>query len=157
MQMYTFPPVCRITFLFFPGLRELLTTEDTEDTDVRDINSISYDIIGAAIKVHSSLGPGLLESIYEVCLIHELNKSGYRVESQKPIAVVYNGMQMKIGFRIDLLVDEQVIVEIKAVDNLVPVHTAQLMTYLKLTKLNLGLLINFNVVHLRNGIKRVIL
>lgn len=124
---------------------------------MKDLNQLSYDVIGAAYKVHSALGPGLLESIYEACLVHELSKTGYRLDVQKPLPVYYDGIFLNAGYRLDILVDERLIVEIKATDGLSPIHTAQLLTYLKLTKLKLGLLINFNVVHLREGIKRVIL
>jgi GxxExxY protein len=119
-------------------------------------NDISHRIIGAAIDVHRELGPGLLESAYEECLAHEMYLRGMDFERQKIIPVIYKGITIDVGFRLDFLVAHQVIVELKAVDALVPVHQAQLMTYLKLTQCNLGLLINFNTTRLTNGVKRVI-
>jgi GxxExxY protein len=124
------------------------------DMDV--INKISYEVVGAALKVHSQLGPGLLESVYEVCLIHELVKKGYVVESQRPLPVVYDSIRLNAGFRIDLLINGIFVVEIKSVDALHPIHTAQLLTYLRISGLKLGLLINFNVEHLKEGIKRIV-
>ena len=109
------------------------------------------------MKVHSALGPGLLESTYEACLVHELKKQGLAVLSQVALPVEYDGMTIELGYRIDLLVEATVIVELKAVDKITPVHQAQLLSYLKLGRKKLGLLINFNVEHLKDGIKRVIL
>ena len=120
-------------------------------------NIISGKIIEAAMKVHTALGPGLLESAYEACLIHELKKFGLKVLSQVALPVLYDGVQIELGYRIDLLIEDSVIVELKAVDKITAVHQAQLFSYLKLSNKKLGLLINFNVVHLRDGIKRVIL
>ncbi len=108
------------------------------------------------MKVHSSLGPGLLESTYEVCLEHELRKTGIAVERQVALPVRYDGVQIDCGYRTDLLVERKIIIELKAVDKLAPIHEAQLLTYLKLAGLNLGLMINFNVLHLREGIKRIV-
>jgi GxxExxY protein len=113
-------------------------------------------VIGAAIAVHRELGPGLLESAYEACLVYELRQRGVRVEQQIPRPVFYKGLQLECGYRLDLLVEDQVIVELKAVEALLPIHEAQLLTYLKLRKLRLGLLINFNVPILKNGIKRLL-
>jgi len=121
------------------------------------LNSISYDIIGAAYSVHSALGPGLLESTYEVCLEYELVKMGYKVERQKPLPVNYDGVQLDAGYRIDLLVEDRVIVELKSVSEVIPLFKAQLMTYLKLSGLTLGLLINFNVMDLKQGITRIVM
>ena len=121
------------------------------------LNLISYDIIGAAYKVHSALGPGLLESTYEVCLEYELIKMGYKVERQKPLPVNYDGVQLDAGYRIDLLVDDSVIVELKSVNEMIPLYKAQLMTYLKLSGLTLGLLMNFNVTDLKRGITRIVM
>ena len=112
-------------------------------------------IVGCAMTVHATLGPGLLESVYEVCLAHELRKQGLDVERQVPLPVTYDGLKLDAGFRIDLLVAGQVVVEIKSVDKLAPTHSAQLLTYLRLAGLKTGLLLNFNVLHLREGIKRV--
>ncbi|MCX7855588.1 MAG: GxxExxY protein [Anaerolineae bacterium] len=120
-------------------------------------NLLSNRIIGAALEVHRQLGPGLLESAYEECLAYELSLSNIPFERQKPVPVVYKGIRLDCGFRVDLLVGNLVVVELKAVDALMPVHQAQVLTYLKLTGCRLGLLINFNVVRLREGIKRVVL
>ena len=121
------------------------------------INDLTNQIIGAAIAVHRDLGPGLLESAYEACLAFELAKRGLRVEQQKPLPVHYQGVDLDCGYRIDLLVEKRVIVELKAVERLEPIHNAQLLSYLKLSGLRLGLLINFNVLVLKNGIKRIAL
>jgi GxxExxY protein len=123
----------------------------------RDENALSKVIIGAGIEVHRQLGPGLLESAYEECLAYELNHRGISFERQKPIPVVYHNVQLNCGFRVDLLVDNLVVVELKAIDDLAPIHQAQMLTYLKLTKCKLGLLLNFNVLRLRDGIKRIVL
>lgn len=119
-------------------------------------NQLSNIIIGCAIKVHESLGPGLLESVYEECLFHELVLQGLYVEKQKPLPVIYDNIKLEIGYRIDLLIEHKVVVEIKAVDNLCDIHLAQVLTYLKLSDCKLGLLINFNVVMLRRGIRRIV-
>jgi GxxExxY protein len=111
-------------------------------------------IIGAAMRVHTALGPGLLESAYESCLVHELLKSGLSVRNQVELPIVYDGITLDIGYRIDILVDDLVIIELKAVDNILPIHKAQLISYLKLSGKDVGLLINFNVEHLRDGIDR---
>jgi len=121
-----------------------------------EINHVSGSVADAAMKVHSALGPGLLESAYETCLIRELRKRGLRVESQVPIAVRYDGEMLDIGFRADLLVEGVVLVELKSVETVLPIHKAQLLSYLRLSGKEVGLLINFNVEHLKNGIKRVI-
>jgi GxxExxY protein len=119
-------------------------------------NEVSSQIIGAAIEVHKHLGPGLLESSYEACLLFELRQRGLNVKSQIALPISYKGFQLEAGYRIDILVEEKVIIEIKAVDELADIHTAQILTYLKLTNLKLGLLINFNSVKLVNGLKRVV-
>jgi GxxExxY protein len=119
-------------------------------------NDLGNTILGCAMKVHSALGPGLLESTYEVCLVHELSKAGMTVARQVALPVVYDNMELDAGYRIDLLVGDIVILELKVVDKLLPIHTAQLLSYLKLSKRNLGYLLNFNVVHMRDGIKRVV-
>ena len=111
-------------------------------------------IIGAAMRVPTALGPGLLESAYESCLVHELLKSGLSVRNQVELPVVYDGITLDIGYRIDILVEDLVIIELKAVDNILPIHKAQLISYLKLSGKDVGLLINFNVEHLRDGIDR---
>jgi GxxExxY protein len=122
-----------------------------------DENALSRLILGAAIEVHRHLGPGLLESAYEECLAYELALRDILVERQKLIPVVYKEVRLDCGFRADLLVGDRVVVEIKAVDRLMPVHDAQMLTYLKLTGCKLGLLLNFNVQKLRDGIKRLVL
>ncbi len=122
-----------------------------------DENALSKTIIGAAIEVHKQLGPGLLESVYEECLAYELSQIQIPFERQKPIPVVYKNVRLDCGFKIDLLVDKVVLVELKAIDALAPIHDAQLLTYLKLTNCKLWLLLNFNVLRLRNGIRRLVL
>jgi len=119
-------------------------------------NEVSGQVVDAAMKVHTALGPGLLESAYEGCLAYELRKRGLKVGTQVGLPVVYEGVNIEVGYRIDLLVEDLVIVELKAVDTLAPIHQAQLLTYLKLSGKRLGLLINFNVVHLKDGIKRMV-
>jgi GxxExxY protein len=119
-------------------------------------DAFSRKIIGAAIEVHRRLGPGLLESAYETCLAHELNLRGIPFERQKALPVHYKGQQLDCGYRLDLLVAGLVILEIKAVEELAPIHVAQLLTYLKLTGCHLGLLMNFNQVLMRDGIQRVV-
>ncbi len=118
-------------------------------------NRLTEQIIGCAIKVHSSLGPGLLESAYQECLLFELKKTGLFVEKEKPLPLVYEEVKLDCGYRIDLLVQKQVVIEIKSVDTLNDVHTAQVLTYLKLSNCKIGLLINFNVTQLTKGIKRL--
>ncbi len=119
------------------------------------LNEISYAIIGAAMKVHRTLGPGLLESAYEACLAYELEKQGFTVERQKPIPVVYEEVKLECGFRADLFVNNQIIVECKAKDKLHPIDTAQVLSHLRLLNRPLGLLINFHELNLQDGIKRV--
>jgi GxxExxY protein len=121
-----------------------------------NINYASGQVVDSAMKVHSTLGPGLLESAYEICLAHELRKRGLTVTTQLPLPVVYDGIQLEVGYRIDLLVEEAVVVELKALSKLLPVHEAQLLSYLKLGGHRIGLLINFHVLHLKDGIKRMI-
>ena len=113
-------------------------------------------VIDASMKVHTALGAGLLETVYETCLAHELEKQGLTVKKQVALPIVYDDLRVDNAFRIDLLVDEKVVVELKAIDNLLPVHTAQLLSYLKLGKYKLGYLLNFNVVHMKDGIKRMV-
>ena len=119
-------------------------------------NELSKKIIGCAIEVHKQLGPGLLESAYQECLLYELKQVGLKVQKEKPMPIVYKDVKLDHGYRIDLLVDEKVVVEIKTVEALNDVHTAQVLTYLKLGNYKLGLLLNFYVTTLKNGIKRVI-
>lgn len=119
-------------------------------------NEISSKIIGAAIEVHKQLGPGLLESAYETCLCYELKQSGLDVKQQIALPVIYKDVKLDAGYRIDLLVENKVIVEIKSIETLADIHTAQILTYLKLKDLKLGLLINFNTVKVVDGLKRVL-
>lgn len=118
---------------------------------------ITKVIIGCAIDVHKELGPGLLESAYEECLSYELQKVGLKVEKQKAIPVVYKEIKLDCGYRADLIVEDKIVIELKAVDEFNPVHEAQILTYLKFADKKLGLLINFNVLRLKDGIKRYIL
>ena len=119
-------------------------------------NELSKKVIGAAIEVHRELGPGLLESSYEACLLYELKAMGLNVSSQVYLPVIYKDVEVKAGYRIDILVENKLIVEVKAVDMLAGIHTAQLLTYLKLKDIKLGLLINFNNVRLIDGLKRIV-
>jgi len=119
-------------------------------------NEISQIIIGCAIKVHTALGPGLLESAYEECLYYELIKEGLKVEKQKVLPLIYEEIKLEVGYRLDLIVEDKVIIEIKACEGLNDVHLAQVLTYLKLSNVKLGLLINFNVTRVKDGIKRVV-
>jgi GxxExxY protein len=125
-------------------------------TEAERLDHITEAIIGAAIEVHRALGPGLLESAYEACLAFELAQQGLKVEQQKPLPVVYKEVKLDCGYRLDLLVEDSVIVEIKAVDQLSPIHHAQLLSYLRLSGRKVGLLINFNVQVLKDGIQRVV-
>lgn len=122
----------------------------------QNLNKITDAIIGAAISVHRELGPGLLESAYEECLVYELIEQRMKVERQKGLPVTYRGVQLDCGYRIDLLVEDHVVVELKAVERLVPIHEAQLLSYLKLSGCEVGLLINFNVKTLKDGIRRLV-
>ena len=121
-----------------------------------DGNDVSGKIIGAAVEVHKHLGPGLLEAIYRDCLMHELKLQGVKVEKEVVLPVRYKNIEFPAGYRADLVVEESVIVELKAVDALTPVYTAQLLSYLRMSGLRLGLLINFNVSRLTEGVKRVV-
>lgn len=125
-------------------------------TEKEELNDLTDKIIGAAIAVHRELGPGLLESAYEVCLEFELKDRGLLVERQKELPVVYRGLNIDAGYRIDLLVNGKVVLELKAIDALAPIHEAQMITYLKLSQCRVGLLINFNVQLLKKGIKRLV-
>jgi GxxExxY protein len=121
---------------------------------ISDVNAISGQIVDAAIRVHSALEPGLLESVYEKCLQHELQRRGIEVKTQVGFPIVYGDIRLESGLKIDLLVLDEVIVELKAVDQLLAVHESQIISYLKITGKRLGLLINFNVALLKDGIKR---
>ncbi|MEM6757792.1 MAG: GxxExxY protein [Planctomycetota bacterium] len=119
-------------------------------------NDLAGRVIGAAIEVHRELGPGLLESAYEACLAHELAARAVPFRRQVDLPVLYKGHRVDAGFRIDLLVENQLVIEFKAVETLLPIHTAQLITYLKLTRIRIGLILNFNCQVMRDGIKRVV-
>ena len=125
-------------------------------TERERLNGITEKIIGAAIQVHRVLGPGLLESAYEACLAFELGRGGLKVEQQKPLPLIYEQVKLECGYRIDLLVEGLVVVEIKSVDALAPIHEAQVMSYLKLSGCKLALLINFNVRVLKDGVRRFV-
>lgn len=133
----------------------MLTTEHSESTEEFENNSLTDAIIGAAITVHRELGPGLLESVYEKCLAFELTERGFSATAQQEIPVRYKNLTFDCSFRADLIVENKVLVELKSIDQLLPVHTAQVLTYLKLSNLRTGLLINFNVPLLKSGIKRL--
>lgn len=120
------------------------------------INLLTERVIGAAMAVYRALGPGLLESTYEACLVSELSHQGMKAERQKSLPVFYRQQKIDCGYRLDLLVDDRLIVELKAVEKLQPIHTAQLLSYLRLSELEVGLLINFNVLLLRDGLQRVV-
>lgn len=132
-----------------------MATSTHLSTDLERLNTITEKVIGAAIQVHKTLGPGLLESAYEACLAFELADRGLNVIQQKALPVVYRDVHLDCGYRLDLLVEDSVIVEIKSVDAILPVHKAQLLSYLKLSGTKIGLLINFNVPLLKDGIVRL--
>ena len=123
----------------------------------RNFSDLSNKVIGAAIEVHRSLGPGLLEKTYQQCLAHELSLSNIRFKMEWPLPVEYKGMQLDCGYRVDLLVEDEIILELKAVDELLGIHEAQLLTYMKLAEIDLGFLINFNVKKLKHGLKSFVL
>jgi GxxExxY protein len=125
-------------------------------TEEMPVNEVTEAIIAAAMRVHTSLGPGLLESAYEVCISHELRKSGFQVQTQVPLPLVYDGVRIDAGYRIDLIVNRVVVVELKCVERIAGVHEAQILSYLKLSGKPVGLLINFHVRHLRDGIRRFV-
>lgn len=128
----------------------------TQRTQSMNENDLSYKIIGIALDIHKTLGPGLLESVYETALVHDLIECGLNAKAQHALPFYYKELKMDAGFRIDVLVEDKVLVEIKSVESLVPVHFSQTLTYLKLSNLKLGLLINFNVKSLKEGIHRIV-
>lgn len=130
-------------------------TELHKEQNSMNENEITSEIIKCSIEVHKSLGPGLLESAYKECLFYELQKSGLTVEKEKPLPLIYKEVNLECGYRADLFVNDQIIVEIKSVDTLNDIHLAQVLTYLKLVNKRIGLLINFNVLKLKDGIKRI--
>jgi GxxExxY protein len=133
-------------------------TEKTQRVPIPNaVNKISGIVVDAAFQVHKSLGPGLLESVYEQCLHYELTSSGIEVKRQVQVPLKYKELQFDCGFRIDLLVDDEVVIEVKAVEKVLPIHAAQLLTYLKITERRVGLLINFNQTKIKNGIHRYVL
>ncbi len=134
--------------------REFNESHGDKKNTIMELNKITEKIIGCAIEVHKLLGPGLLESAYEECLTYELTKVGLKAERQKPVPVIYKEIHLECGYRIDILVEDMVIIELKTVENFCPVHEAQILTYLKFSKKRIGLLINFNVTLLKNGIRR---
>ena len=116
---------------------------------------LTHKIIGCAMKVHSALGPGLLESAYDACLEHDLGRAGLRFQRQVPLRICYDGVVLEAGYRLDLVVEDQIVLELKSVESVLPIHKAQLISYLKLGSYPVGLLINFNIEHLRDGIHRL--
>lgn len=146
MIIYALSALNGVCIIFVSKLKLFIMTE----------NEISGLIIGCAIEVHSALGPGLLESAYQHCLYHKIEKLGLHIVKEKPIPIVFEDVQLECGYRIDLLVENKVIVEIKSVEALTDIHLAQTLTYLKLGDYKLGILLNFNVTLLRHGIKRII-
>ncbi|MEI6457123.1 MAG: GxxExxY protein [bacterium] len=122
-----------------------------------EFESVSNGIISAAIEVHRSLGPGMLESAYEECMVYELLSRGLIIERQKPVPVIYKEIKLDCGYRLDLLVNKSVIIELKSIDAIAPVHVAQILTYMRFSGIKTGLLINFNVTLLKNGLKRYVL
>jgi len=132
-------------------------TETQREAIDESLNELSRQVVDAAFQVHKNLGPGLLESVYETCLCHELNKRGVSFQRQTSLPIIYDGLEIEAGLRIDLWIENKLIVELKAVEQLHEVHQAQLMTYMKLTDTRLGLLMNFNVPVIKQGIKRIVL
>jgi GxxExxY protein len=138
--------------------RDTETQRETQRGPIPDaVNEVSGVVVDAAFQVHQTLGPGLLESVYEQCLEHELATRGFEVKRQVQVPLVYKEVRLDCGFRIDLLVNDEVVVEIKAVDVVLPIHLAQILTYLKITDHRVGLLINFNQTKIKNGIHRLAL
>ena len=119
-------------------------------------NEIAKAVVDAAFQVHTKLGPGLLESVYEIVLAHELTRKGFQVERQKPVTIEYDGLKFDEGFRADMIVNGKVIIELKSIETVLPVHKKQLLTYLRLTNLKLGLLINFGIALIKDGISRIV-
>ena len=134
----------------------LQTTTDPVLPNPRTINHISGMVVSGAMRVHTALGPGLLESAYEACLLHELRKQGLKVENQIQLPVIYDGVTIDLGYRMDLVVEDRVVVELKCVEAISDLHRAQLLSYMKLSGKPVGLLINFHVAHLREGIQRLV-
>jgi GxxExxY protein len=127
-----------------------------EENERDRLNRLSNVVIGAALRVHSELGPGMLESAYEECTLFELTDKGLHVERQKPLPLIYRGHRLDCGYRVDMIVEDAIVIEVKAIERLERVHSAQVLSYLRQLKLKLGLLINFNVKWLQDGIQRVV-
>lgn len=119
-----------------------------------EINQITHEILDSAYKVHTALGPGLLESAYQACLVYELKKKGFKVETEKPLPIIYEEIKLDCGYRIDILVEDKVVIELKTVDAFTDVHSAQVLTYLRFSEKKVGLLLNFYTKSLKDGIKR---
>jgi GxxExxY protein len=126
------------------------------DAEARSFDELSGFVLGACIEIHNQLGPGLLESAYEECLCYELSQAGLKFERQWPLPVLYKNVKLDCGYRVDLIVEDKLVLELKAVEQLLPIHEAQLLTYLKLSGRGCGLLINFNVPRLKEGIRRIV-
>jgi GxxExxY protein len=137
-------------------MQQQITAEFAENQN-KESDPLTHSIIGAAIEVHRGLGPGLLENTYEKCLLYELRLQGIKVKAQEPLPVFYKDVMLDCGYRLDLIVEDKVIIEIKSVRELAPIHEAQLLSYLKLSNCRKGLLINFNVKMLKDGVKRLII
>src|SRR5262245_42529356 len=127
-----------------------------QEAERRELNELSYQIIAAAIEVHRTLGPGLLESVYRTCMLHELKGAGLEVTSEQAVPIKYKGLILEDRYRLDLLIEQRIVVELKCVEKILPVHGAQLLSYLRLTNTRLGLLINFNEPRVARGIRRLI-
>ena len=138
------------------GAKNAKDSQGSTGLPVDQLERIASIVVDRALKVHSALGPGMLESVYEMCLAHELGKAGLSVERQIPMAVRYDGLVFESGFRVDMLVDRALVIEVKSVETVQPVHGAQLLTYLRMGDFRLGLLLNFNVIRMRDGIKRIV-
>src|SRR5260370_20629218 len=132
------------------------TQRNSKEVRIVAETELSHLVVGCAMRVHSALGPGLLESAYEACLQYELIKSGLRVEAQKPLPLVYHSVKLECGYRVDLLVESKLIIEVKAMEALAEIHFAQFVTHFGLSDLRLALLLNFNVVHMKDGIRRIV-
>lgn len=145
-------PLCSDQF----GQQKMIGDQMIGDTLTPELEAIATQIVDAAFKVHSTLGPGLLESVYETCLAHELTKRGFKVQRQVVVPLIYDGVKLDAGLRLDLLVEDQIIIELKAVEKMIPIFEAQVLTYLKLSGKRLAFLINFNVPVIKQGIKRFI-
>lgn len=134
----------------------MISPQRTQRNTEENLNAISGQVVDAAMRVHSALGPGLLESAYEACLKHELTKRGLKVVSQLELPIIYDDVRLDVGYRLDLLVENEIVVELKSVEKLLPIHEAQLLSYLKLSNRQIGILLNFNTIHLKEGITRIV-